>query len=332
MDLFKQRLFAAIGSHIGVELSAVDKKYAIATYNAIDKSLFYQYPVSQIIRVLAIIIGKKITDQRKTANFDLHDYQTRHLMEDGDNAPPTTRLVLGQDTGYIGEQPINQPTDQPINQPTDQPINQPTDQPTDRQTNQLHESYAISSFLGISSIDELKLLVNPESMYKHYYVVMDSDYRNTTQENPLAITQFTWGYSPTQNTGIGFCNSIGNVHNIVGMRMYQPRIPYLAAMNTSAKRVSILVKELSAQAFITETGSRFHFILRPEYTTATTSIELSTEDYNDGIFTFGKPITEFPSQTIVFGDPINPLVFSTPFDRFIIVIEYTCIADLTADY
>lgn len=325
MNTFKQQLFTAISSRIGYELSLTDQKYVIANYNAIDKSSFYQYPVNQIIRVLAIVIGKKLTDHRKTIEFNLHEYQTSQILDD----TPTTSsasIVIGQDTGYIG-QSIDQ-----LEQSSNSYDSVFYGRSVELMSNQQVNSYSISSFMDINSINELKLWVNPESMYKHYYVVMDSDYRNTTQENPAAITQFTWDYSPTQNTGMGFCNSIGNVHNIVGMRMYQPRIPYLAAMNTSAKRVSILVKELQAQAFISETGSRFHFILRPEYTTATTSIELSTEDYNDGIFTFGQPIGEFPSQTIIFGDPINPLVFSTPFDRFIIVIEYTCIDDITADY
>ena len=297
MDKFKASLFSAIASRLNVKiLSDEDQQYTINTYNAMDKSIFSQYSVKQIIYALSVIISKKISDKRDNDVFDLHNYQTRHLIDDGDNA--TYALDNTQDNNQLNS------------------------------TNQL----SITSFLDIESIDELKLIINPESMYTHYYVALDSDYRNTTQENPLAITQFTWDYSPTQNTGVGFCNSIGNVHNIIGMRIYQPRIPYLSAMNTSAKRVSILVKELQAQAFITETGSRFHLILRPEYTTATTSIELSTEDYNDGIFSFGKPISEFPSQTIIFGDPINTLVFSTPFDRFIMVIEYTCIKDLIPDY
>lgn len=288
MNKFEALLFDAVANKLNVKkLSAEDQQYTQKTYNAMNKTNYKNYTLDQILYALSTVISKKILDNRNT-NINLHDYQAKHLIDDGDNESYNKSIVYDQTS--------------------------------------------ITSFLGIESIDELKLLVNPESMYVQYYVVLDSDYRNTTQENSTNITYFTWAYSPTQNTGVGFCNSVGNVHNIVGMRMYQPRVPYLSAMNTSAKRVSILVKELQAQAFITETGSRFHFLLRPDYTTANSSIELSTEDYNDGIFSFGKPITEFPSQTIIFGDPINTLSFSTPFDRFIIAIEYTCIKDQIPDY
>lgn len=186
------------------------------------------------------------------------------------------------------------------------------------------EQFDIDDFLGVTNLTEFKMLFNPESLYQHFYVVLDSDYRDTTSENPASITSFTWKYAPTQDVGMGFCNSVGVIKDIIGMRMYQPRVPYLAGMNTSAKRVSVLIQEFSAQAFICENGRRFHFLLRPDFATAGTDIELSTEDYNDGIFSFRKPITEFNTLTVSFGDPLELLSFSTPFNRFMIPIEFTC--------
>lgn len=170
--------------------------------------------------------------------------------------------------------------------------------------------------------------INLESMFEHHYLVLDSNYRDTSVEISTNITKFTWKYTPTQIFETGFCNSVGVISNIVGMRMYQPRIPYKAAMDTTAKRVSVLIEELSAQSFIAENGRRFHFLLRPNFTGGgQTNVELSTEDYNDGIFNFNNPIQSFSSVTISFGDPLNIISFTTPFTRFIIPIEFTCLKE-----
>lgn len=302
MEKFEALLCGAVAQRLGVKKLTNDNiAFTLKTYRSMNKSSFSQYKIDQVLTALSIVISKKITDMNAIETFDLHQYQAKHLIDDG------------EDVVYRFDEP----------QPASNSL----------------EPTAITSFLNIETIDELKLLVNPESMYERYYVALDSDYRNTTQENPLAITQFTWAYSPTQNTGVGFCNSIGNVHNIVGMRIYQPRIPWSDMfIFYRSFRVSILIKEFSAQAFITETGSRFHFILRPVFDLyggnilTASSVELSTEDYNDGIFSFDKPITDMPSVTLVFGNPINPLVYSVPFERFIIPIEFTCLKDLEPDY
>lgn len=185
---------------------------------------------------------------------------------------------------------------------------------------------SIQSILGIESLFDLQMTLNPSSLYEHIYVGLDTNYRDTTGDSGSTINKFTWKYAPTQNLSTGYCNSVGVVRNIVGMRMYQPKIGFLADMDTDAKRVSILVEELQSQAYIAENGRRFHFLLRPVYVALQTMIELSTEDYNDGIFNFRKPIKHIDSLTISFGNPLNILNFPIPLaDRFIVVFEFTCL-------
>jgi hypothetical protein len=314
---FETSLLNSLAKYINKKSLSIDeKKYTLQLLQSMDKSIFRNYDINQVISVLTTIIGnkikKRINSMHKREYMDVAANKTvnaaANIVDLTADTQPSTNAIINS---VVASGNVDS-TDPSV------PINA--------------NSVTITTFLGIDNLKELKLYVNPESMYEHYYVALDSDYRNTTNENPAAIQQFTWNYSPTQNVLPGFCNSIGTIHNIVGIRIYQPRIPYLVAMNTSGKRVSILVQEFSAQAFITEIGTRFHFLLRPEYITAGSSIELSTEDYNDGIFTFSKPFTEITSLTIVFGDPINPLIFTAPFDRFIIALEFTCLKDLEADY
>lgn len=278
------------------------KKYVLRLYRSMDPNVFKGHKITKIGSILGKVLSGKLQElirieQEEEETLDLREYQKAAIGS------------ADQDPGVYGG-----PTE------GDSKLLRATNGPADTD-----KSLILSEFLGINDLNEFKMLFNPESMYVHYYLVLDSDYRDTTEEIPTAITKFTWRYAPTQFTGIGFCNSVGVIRDIIGMRMYQPRVPYLAGMNTNAKRVSVLIEELASQAFIAENGRRFHFLLRPNFITGQTDIELSTEDYNDGIFNFRKPITKIDSFTLSFGDPLQILTFSTPFNRFIIPFEMVCL-------
>ncbi len=279
------------------------RNYVIRLYRSMDPTVFKGHKISKIGPILGKVLGGKLqalmqSEINDNEELDIKEYQ---------------KVAIGsadQDPGVNGSLDANSDLLVPTN--TDM-------RPVDK-------SLVLSEFMGINDLNELKMLFNPESMYVHYYLVLDSDYRDTTEENSAAITKFTWRYAPTQYTGTGFCNSVGVIRDIIGMRMYQPAVPPLAAMNTSAQRVSILIEEMKSQAFIGENGRRFHFLLRPNFSTPVgNNLELSTEDYNDGIFNFRKPITKVDSFTLSFGDPLNILTFSTPFNRFIVPFEFVCL-------
>lgn len=189
------------------------------------------------------------------------------------------------------------------------------------------EKLQIDSFLGITDIKKLLYLFNPASMYKHEYVLLDTDYRRKT-ETSANVSRFSWNYSLSRNVSTEFCTSAGPISNIVGMRLYQPTIHYLAAMVTSSRRITVLIEELSSQSYVNSNGEKYHFILRPNYPASGTPsyIELSTEDYNDGLFSFKKPITSLNTITVVFGTIGSTLEFPvSSLNRFIIPIEFTCL-------
>lgn len=297
-------------AHIGAsKLAPHHEAYALELYRGMDPQTFRGHKLSQIAPILGKLLGDKIakmmaTEMKKrksmsninnnvgdnNIDIDIKEYQVAAIGK------------AGQESNVFGA--------------TEQTVALP----------HTETKIAISEFLGINDVNEFKMYFNPESMYTHYYIVLDSDYRDTTDEISTNIRKFKWKYAPTQSVGVGFCNSVGVIRDIVGMRMYQPRVPYVATMNTDAKRVSVLIEEFSAQAFIAENGRRFHFLLRPSFPdVGVNSLELSTEDYNDGIFNFRKPITTFESITLSFGNPLDVISFTTPFDRFIIPFEFVCL-------
>ena len=277
--------------------------YVLRLFRSMDPIVFKGHKISTIGPILGKVLGNKlqkiIADEVLNDTFDLKEYQKAAIGS------------ADQDPGVYGG-------------PTESDVQLMKSKSTITTTS-IDNSLILNDFLGINDLNEFKMLFNPESMYVHYYVVLDSDYRDTTSEIPTNITKFTWQYAPTHFTGTGFCNSVGVIRDIIGMRMYQPRVPYLAAMNTDAKRVSVLIEEFAAQSFIAETGRRFHFLLRPNFITGQTDIELTTEDFNDGIYNFRKPITKVDSFTLSFGDPLNVLSFTTPFNRFIVPFEMVCL-------
>jgi len=302
MDQLEEFIVFNVCKYLNVdELPELHKKYVLTLYRSMDPNIFRGYKISKVGPILGTVLGNKLRSLvREESTIDIKEYQTKMLG------------TADQDPGLIGG-----PTE------TDLALKSNLDNSNDKSIN-------INNFLGINDLNEFKMLFNPESMHVHYYLALDSNFRETTYNDPInevssSIKKFTWKYAPTQYTGTGFCNSVGVIRDVIGMRMYQPRVPYLAAMNTSAKRVSVLIEEFKAQAFIAENGRRYHFLLRPNFIAGQTSIELSTEEYNDGIFNFRNPITKIDSITLSFGDPLEILTFSTPFDRFMVFFEFVCL-------
>ena len=294
MDIEKY-IIHNVEDYIGKKLSPSQKNYVLSLYSNIDKKIFVGHQLSKIGPILGKVLGDKLlTSTKPSSQLDVREYQIKTLNERTES-DTTPQIASDEASAYT-------------------------------ENKNTSTNLSIDKFLGIDDITELKLLFNPESLYVHYYLVLDTDYRNRTAEVSSNITKFRWNYTPTQNISqVGFCNSVGVIRDIIGIRLYQPRVPNLPAMNTDAKRVSILIEEFQSQAFICENNRRFHFLLQPIFPDyVVTSIELSTEDYNDGIFTFRKPITTFDTITISFADPINILSFTTPFDRFYLAFEFVC--------
>lgn len=191
----------------------------------------------------------------------------------------------------------------------------------------------ISSILGFNNVYEIQKLFNPEASYIRNYIILDSRYRLITNTNTSPITQFQWSYVDNANITNTSVNSIGTIKNIVSMRLYQPRVPFVQTgtynMNSETRRVSILINEFLAQSFIGPNDSRFHFILQPIIMNISADplfpyypnmIELKVEEFNDGKFSFRKPITTFDTLSVTFLDPVNVITFKH--DRDTITFTY----------
>jgi hypothetical protein len=186
--------------------------------------------------------------------------------------------------------------------------------------------FKIQELLGMKNASEITRILNPSSLYRKNYMVLDSRYRITTEQSPPSVRSFEWNYvQKNQNTTQGSVNVIGNVRDIVGFRVYPFRIPYVFNADNSYSRVTMLIEELSSQAFIAHENRKFQFMFRS--TVDNEFIYLETNKFNDGYFWFEKPITTLEKLTISFGNPIEKIIFDR--DRDYCIIDYFAIAPAT---
>jgi hypothetical protein len=166
----------------------------------------------------------------------------------------------------------------------------------------------ITSLLGLKSIYDIQLSLNPDSRIERNYLVFDSFDRL----NPESTTEFKYAYVETADQSLGTVGTVGVIRNLISMKLYQPIFPSLV-VNSNSNRISILIKELATQSFVASGTVNYHWLLRTVYSTyfdsqtASMYIEGQTDTYNDGVFNFRKPVTELQSLTFIFGDPLNTI-------------------------
>jgi hypothetical protein len=183
----------------------------------------------------------------------------------------------------------------------------------------------IGKLLGMGTADEAVRILNPKSQYKRNHILLDSRYRIVDEQAPVNISSFKWNYiQKSQSTAEGSVNIIGNVRDIIGLRIYPFRIPYTDNADNKYSRISLLIQELSAQTFIAHENRKFHFMLTS--TIDSEFINLDADVYN-GYFWFEKPITTLDTLTISFGNPLEQIIFER--DRDFCSFDYFTIAPLT---
>jgi hypothetical protein len=190
-------------------------------------------------------------------------------------------------------------------------------------------SNKLTNLLGMNTASEAVRVLNPTAVHRKNYMLLDSRYRILSGSDVSGISQFSWNYIlNSQADTQGSVNIIGNVRDIIAMRVYPFRIPYVDTADNNYARISVFVEELGSQAFVAHEDRKFHFMLRA--TNDTEFIELETNKFNDGYFYFEKPITTLNTLTVSFGSPLEPIIF--PIDRSWCGIDYFSDAPATRIY
>jgi hypothetical protein len=186
-----------------------------------------------------------------------------------------------------------------------------TDQITTSFTNQVD----VVSLLGKKNFDDFKSLFSFGGENTEYnYLILDSRYRSLSNDG---INNISWNVINNEITSQGSVNYLGDIVNIVAIRFYPFRIPYVDSAVKPYDRITLEITELSAQSYIAHENKRFHAIF--DSTIGNRWIDLDPQNYNDGYFRFRIPVKKLDNITIRFGSPLEPITL----DRDRVIAEIT---------
>ena len=148
---------------------------------------------------------------------------------------------------------------------------------------------------------------NTEKQIKSAYLLLDSKYRVLENDG---TEYFKWSHINNFYTTQGTVNSIGEIRDIISVKLMQYRLPMVDGVDNIYKRVTLLIHEMESQSFIAHEGRRFHFMgvqccdnPNPRW------LEICSDDHCKGEYKFAKPITILNSITVSFGSPIEIIKF-----------------------
>lgn len=310
MDVSK--LYSAIEQKNRIKLIDQEKQLIVGKLRSVNFNNFNKYDKAAMFPIIVELMTDEITKYRKRASNTQQGFKSNRSGFTADNTtepPPQDvydmHLVLQQE---LKEQSLVEKNANNI-------------QLTTADENKLSSTNVeIAALLGLNNAFSIQQLFNPEATYIRNYLILDSRYRIINEPSSNNITQFTWNYVDNANIADGSVNSVGTIRNIVSMRVYQPRVPFVTSshssvnMSSETRRVAIVIQEFASQSFIGPERSRFHFMLQPVIPAVAVvnypnMIELQVEEYNDGKFDFRKPITVVNSLTVSFLDPVNVIPF-----------------------
>lgn len=162
----------------------------------------------------------------------------------------------------------------------------------------------VSKVFGQSQGYQLQKLINPNALLRTNYVILDTRYRILDNDG---TKYFSWNHVNNTSRAQGSINTVGNIRDIVALRVFPFRTPYLPTLDTTYHKVSMLIREFQAQSFVGQENRRFHFMFNPVI--SGNSIFLDPCDNNDGYYRFGQPITQMDNITIDFGSPLEDVIF-----------------------
>lgn len=171
----------------------------------------------------------------------------------------------------------------------------------------VHEVGNIERLFGKSDAYQLQQLLNPQAQQRSAYITMDSKYRLTSNDGTSSIV---WNF--LNNSAIntqGAVNSIGEVQNLIAMKIHRFRIPYLNSADNTHKKITMLIDEFRAQSHIAQEDWRYHFQFTPEVDGNQINLIPWPIGNEYGTFNFRTPITQINTLNIFFGAPLTPIVF-----------------------
>lgn len=179
-------------------------------------------------------------------------------------------------------------------------------EPTKRDMEKIQEESVKVNIGSIFGLDDMATVVKkinePISSVNTAYFLLDSRYRILGTDGTKTIK---WGHINSLVRAQGTYNSVGNIRDIISVKLMKFRLPNVSSVITAYGRISTLIHELCPQSFVAHEERRFHFM--GDTTIKGNWVEVDPDDFCDGEYKFNKPITHLDSITLSFGSPLEPI-------------------------
>lgn len=325
-DVFYQKIFVGVSDKLGRLLKKNEKLQTINFIKKMDPDLFAKKYHNKTVNIMI----STLSDEFKNANTQtgMYDDSQQNLRQNiGVSSESDTSHAIYDNPNYL----LNQHNQNNIindvvvvDQKSQNDVNN-----TSSNLSKMNIIPNIESVLGMRTANDAVRILNPNSRLRKNYLILDSRYRNVSGQNSNlvngSIEKFSWVFNLSRNPTPGSVNSVGTIRDIVSMHIFPFRIPYTESGDNKYSRISLFVEEFGMQSFIAHENRKFHFMLQSQIDGS--FINLLTDQFNNGVFQFAKPITTLENITISFGSPISNIIFDK--DRDNCTIDYFSIAPLT---
>jgi hypothetical protein len=331
-DAFYQKIIDGVTNKMGRPLMSTEREQTIRFIQKMDPDLLAPRYQSQTINIMISTLTKEFKkfDCIKPEFLDTQERLRQTIGITSETG--TVHSVYDNPSYQLNRAEPDTVADEPLdikslitNDAITKKITKPQTSQQPMQPQQQPIQSIIDNMLGITNADEAVRILNPASLLRKNYLMLDSRYRVLENDVDGKISSFKWNYIlQSQASAQGTVNVVGNVRDIVALRVYPFRIPYIDSADNKYSRISVHIDEFS-QSFIAHENRKFQFMLQSEIDGA--FINLLTDEYNDGFFYFEQPVPEITTLTVSFGSPMEPVLFDR--DRDDCQIDYFSIAPLT---
>lgn len=276
-------LLPAVTKRLNRKLRGGEVQYIVNMIRTLNPAMFVGKNLETITDALSSSFGKKISDYRCDDDDDFLTTRTAWrdqigLTSEADHNKKDIEGIGGKGGGGIHEStPINN-----------------------------MDQISISSIFGKTNLHDVQNIFNPASLQKKNYLNLDSKYRSLNDDGTRI---YVWNHVNNVIRRQGSVNTVGVIRDIIEMRVYPFKIPYVANADTDMNIITMLIEEFSAQSIIGHENRKYHFIFKA--TVLGDWIELDPYPMNEGRFYFNKPITTLDTLSVSFGSPLQPVVFDT---------------------
>jgi len=282
-----------LSKKMGRSLNSGEQRYVVNLIRKIDEDYLRYRKPADVISSLTQVLLKKLVNMGNcppmdgTEQIDMHEKLKNHIGTTSES--DVSHSIY--DRAYAPEKPTTSGTGN------------------------------ISSILGLKNTIDFVKQINPLSLLRKKYMLLDSRYKAAES----TTKKFIWDFSNDKIQTNGTVNIVGQIRDIISMRIFPFRLPYSANADTKQKRITVLIDEFAAQSFFAHEGRRFHIMCKTDIDS--TFIDCDTYFQNNGVHEFVQPFTTFNSITVSFANPLQVIEFENDNDKC--SADYFGIAPLT---